>query len=50
MVMATKECENDEVTEHIKIISNGLFDYLYKTQDCVEGMRLRQMPNQISYI
>lgn len=36
VVMAAKECENDEVTEHIKIISNGLFDYLYKTQDCVE--------------
>ncbi|XP_065935859.1 uncharacterized protein [Magallana gigas] len=36
VVKAAKECENDEVTEHIKIISNGLFDYLYKTQDCVE--------------
>lgn len=36
VVMAAKECENDEVTEHIKILSNGLFDYMYKTQDCVE--------------
>lgn len=50
MVMAAKECENDEVTERIKIISNGLFDYLYKTQDCAEGMRLRRMPNQNSFI